>query len=99
MKIGTFTEYNGAFTGSIGTLGVHAKIQIVPVDDKPSDLAPDYRIKSGAGEVGAGWKRPRRRGEGHYISIKLDDPSFAAPIYANLVKERDGDAHVLIWSR
>ncbi|MNE94905.1 hypothetical protein D3C80_1929240 [compost metagenome] len=34
---------------------------------------------------------------GSYLSVKLDDPSFPAPIYASLV-EVDG-GHSLIWSR
>ncbi|MGE0409145.1 MAG: DUF736 family protein, partial [Amphiplicatus sp.] len=32
-----------------------------------------------------------------YHSVKLDDPSFPAPIYANLVKS-DAD-YTLVWSR
>ncbi|HCX17407.1 MAG TPA: DUF736 domain-containing protein, partial [Afipia sp.] len=31
--------------------------------------------------------------------LKLDDPSFNAPIYANLFDDEDGDTHSLIWSR
>ena len=33
-----------------------------------------------------------------FFSVKLDDPSFASPIYANLVEGEDG-VHSLIWSR
>jgi uncharacterized protein (DUF736 family) len=29
--------------------------------------------------------------------VKLDDPSFPAPIYANLVEVEGG--HALVWSR
>ena len=32
-----------------------------------------------------------------YHSVKLDDPSFPAPIYANLVELEGG--HALVWSR
>ena len=28
-----------------------------------------------------------------------DDPSFNAPIYANLFDDEDGDGYTLIWSR
>ena len=31
------------------------------------------------------------------LSVKLDDPSFPAPIYASLVESDEG--HSLIWSR
>jgi uncharacterized protein (DUF736 family) len=41
--------------------------------------------------------RTRIRGGRELVSLKLDDPSFAAPIYANLI-ERNGQ-HELIWSR
>ena len=34
-----------------------------------------------------------------YLGLKLDDPSFAAPIYANLFDDEDGEGHSLIWSR
>jgi uncharacterized protein (DUF736 family) len=48
-------------------------------------------------EFGAAWKKTS--GEGRdYLSVKLDDPSFPAPIYATLVEEED-DTHGLIWSR
>jgi uncharacterized protein (DUF736 family) len=31
--------------------------------------------------------------------VKLDDPSFAAPIYATLVEIEGEEGHSLIWSR
>ena len=31
--------------------------------------------------------------------LKLDDPSFNAPIYANLFDDEDGEGFSLIWSR
>ena len=34
-----------------------------------------------------------------YLSVKLDDPSFNAPIYANLFDDEDGEGYTLIWSR
>ena len=35
-----------------------------------------------------------------YISVKLDDPSFPAPIYASLVEtEGNKQTFALIWSR
>jgi len=33
-----------------------------------------------------------------YHSVKLDDPSFTAPIYANLFEGENGE-YALIWSR
>ncbi|MDE1934119.1 MAG: DUF736 family protein [Bradyrhizobium sp.] len=34
-----------------------------------------------------------------YLSVKLDDPSFTGPIYANLIEDEGGKTHTLIWSR
>jgi hypothetical protein len=34
-----------------------------------------------------------------YLSVKLDDPSFPAPIFASLVTVEGGDGYALIWSR
>lgn len=49
-------------------------------------------------EIGAAW--PKRSNEGRdYLSLKLDDPSFTAPIYANLFDDEEGDGYSLIWSR
>jgi uncharacterized protein (DUF736 family) len=50
----------------------------------------------GRAEIGAAWSK-RSNESRDYLSVKLDDPSFTAPIYANLVEE--GGAFALIWSR
>ena len=34
-----------------------------------------------------------------YLSLKLDDPSFNAPIFANLFDDEDSEGYTLIWSR
>ncbi|MCK6438832.1 MAG: DUF736 domain-containing protein [Planctomycetes bacterium] len=93
--IGTFTRKDDAFTGSIKTLALDAKITITPVE-KNGDNAPDYRVFAGKTEIGAGWVRTSKGGR-DYVSLKLDDPAFAAPLYANLV-ERDGSFN-LLWNR
>ena len=55
-------------------------------------------IFAGATEFGAAWKKTSREGR-DYHSVKLDDPSFPAPIYASLVEtDTEGDFS-LIWSR
>jgi uncharacterized protein (DUF736 family) len=67
-------------------------------DEKDNDKAPDFRILAGATEFGAAWKKTSREGR-DYLSVKLDDPSFPAPIYASLIEAEDGESHALIWSR
>ena len=49
-------------------------------------------------EIGAAWSK--RSDEGRdYLSLKLDDPSFNAPIYANLFDDEGGEDYTLLWSR
>lgn len=97
-QIGTFTQgENGTFTGTIKTLSLNVKASIRPSDKEDNDKAPDYRVLAGAVEFGAAWKKTSREDRA-YLSLKLDDPSFPAPIYASLV-EGDAGEHRLIWSR
>ena len=95
--IGTFVKSeDGSLTGAIKTLTLNVKAaQFRPVE-KENDKAPDYRIFSGSTEFGAAWKKTSRENN-DYLSVRLDDPSFSAPIFANLVDADDG--YSLIWSR
>ena len=95
--IGTFTRSGDSFTGAVKTLSINAKTAIKPAD-KGSDKAPDYRIFQGSVEFGAAWKKTFNEGRA-YLSVKLDDPSFPAPIYATLVEGEDTSSYSLIWSR
>jgi uncharacterized protein (DUF736 family) len=52
----------------------------------------------GRAEIGAGWAE-HSNGERDYFALKPDDPSFSAPIYANLFDDADGEGYTLIWSR
>ena len=49
-------------------------------------------------EIGAAWEKRSNEGR-DYVSVKLDDPSFNAPIYANLFEDEGGESFTLIWSR
>ena len=93
--IGTFTSTETGFNGSIRTLALNVKARIARIEN-PSDKGPHYRIYAGNVELGAAWQKTSEQGR-DYLSVKLDDPSFSAPIYASLV-ESDEDM-ALIWSR
>ncbi len=93
--IGTFTKQNDGFQGNIETLTIKAKANFVSVE-KSGDKAPDFRIYTGKAEIGAGWSSKSKEGKA-YISVKLDDPSFAAPILCRLVESDKG--HNLVWTR
>ena len=91
--IGTFTAADNGYTGSVKTLTLNVKAKFVATE-KENDKAPDYRIFAGATEFGAAWKKTARETDREYLSVKLDDPSFPAPIYASLVKGEGDDSFI-----
>jgi len=93
--IGTFTKQDGSFVGSLATLTVKTKVTISPID-KTGENAPDYRVYAANAEIGAAWSATSKEGKS-YLSVKLDDPSFTAPILARLVEMEKG--HALVWTR
>lgn len=95
--IGSFTKQaDGSYAGSIKTLTINVKQAQLRPNDKTDEKAPDYRIFAGQTEFGAAWKKTSRD-DRDYLSVKLDDPSFPAAIFANLVDAEEG--YSLIWSR
>ena len=105
-QIGTFKRTKAGISGRIRTLALDAELILVPVDKRDAENAPDYRIHLGDAdgsevgpEVGAGWKRTGEKA-GEYVSLQLDDPTFARPIRANLFQADDtGTAFDLLWNR
>ena len=96
-QIGTFTRgEDGSYIGTIKTLSLNIKVRFVPAEPSQNEKAPDLRALAGNIEIGAAWKRTSKENT-VYHSVKLDDPSFPAPIYANLVEVESG--HALVWSR
>ncbi|ARS66178.1 DUF736 domain-containing protein [Sinorhizobium meliloti] len=95
--IGTFTSTENGFTGSIRTLALNVKARISRVEN-PSDKGPQFRVYAGSVELGAAWQKTSEQGR-DYLSVKLDDPSFPAPIYATLAEVEGEDGLQLIWSR
>ena len=98
-NIGSFKKVGNDFQGQIVTLSLQAKgVRIVAETSRTSENAPSHRIYLGKVVIGAAW--PKRSEEGRdYLSLKLDDPSFNAPIYANLFDDEDGEGYTLLWSR
>ncbi len=98
--IGTFKKTgSNEFTGEIVTLSVLAKgVRIVPDLRSTGENAPSHRVVVGRAEIGAAWSKRSNEGR-DYLGLKLDDPSFNAPIYANLFDDEDGEGFSLIWSR
>ena len=98
-NIGSFKKSGTDYTGSITTLSVQAKnVRIVPEENRSNDNAPSHRVFVGQAEIGAAWTKRSNEGR-DYLGVKLDDPSFTAPIYANLFDDEGEDTFSLIWSR
>ena len=98
-SIGSFKKSGGEFQGEIVTLSVQTKnVRIVPETNRANDNAPSHRVYVGRAEIGAAWSKRSNEGR-DYLSVKLDDPSFNAPIYANLFDDEDDEDYTLIWYR
>ena len=101
MRIGLFIASDGGFAGHLTTLTLDIDLVLLPVENRDSDNAPDFRVIAGsddeAREVGAGWKHVGEKA-GDYVAIQIDDPMFVQPLRANLFSG-ENNGHVLVWSR
>ena len=98
-NIGSFKKSGLEYQGEIVTLSVQTKgVRIVPEANRSNDNAPSHQVFVGRAEIGAAWSKRSNEGR-DYLSLKLDDPSFNAPIFANLFDDEDGEGYTLIWSR
>ena len=73
-------------------------VTIVAEEPSENENAPSHRVFVAKAEIGACWQKTSKEGR-DYLSIKLDDPSFTAPIFASLFADDDGKTFNLIWSR
>jgi len=98
-NIGSFTKSGEGYKGEIVTMSVQTKnVRIVPEEASENENAPTHRVFVGRAEIGAAWTKTSKD-DRPYLSVKLDDPSFTAPIFANLFDDEDGKTFNLIWSR
>ena len=99
-NIGTFKKSaDNNYTGEIVTMSVQKKnVCLVAEEASDKENAPSHRVFVAKAEIGAAWAKTSKEGR-DYLSIKLDDPSFNAPIFASLFTDEDGKTFNLIWSR
>jgi uncharacterized protein (DUF736 family) len=97
--IGTFQQSGNDFSGEIVTLSLQTKnVRIVSDTRSSGENTPSHRVFVVRIEIGAAWSKQSNEGR-NYLGLKLNDPSFTAPLYANLVEDEDVKAFSLIWSR
>jgi len=95
--IGNFTKSaDGSFHGAIRTLALSLKgVEIRPIA-RSGDSGPDHRVYAAGADLGAAWT-VTKHDKPECLSVRLDDPSFPAPVNALLA--RTGDTYELRWSR
>lgn len=97
-QIGAFTLKDGTWTGTIRTMTINVKAQLVPTKDK-SKGAPDFRLYAGGAELGAAWRETGKDGQTPYLAVKLDDPGFAQPMRAAFFENAKDGTGVMVWNR
>lgn len=105
-QIGEFTREETGFIGHLHTLLLQQDIIIVPAETSDVENAPAYRVHVFDGmanetgsEIGAAWTETSEKA-GEYLSLLIDDPSFAQPIRARLFQNgADATSWSLHWSR
>ena len=97
-QIGAFILKDGAWTGTIRTMTINVKAQLVPNQEKANG-APDFRLYAGGAELGAAWRQESKDGETPYLAVRLDDPSFAQPMRAAFFENEKEGTGVLVWNR
>jgi len=97
-NIGAFTKAeDGPLNGTIKTLQLNTKAKFLPLEHT-SNGGPDFRIFAGNVEIGAAWRKTSQQ-DRPYISVKLDDPSLPALIYASLHEDDQPGQLSMIWTR
>lgn len=99
ITIGNFKKEGEGYTGNINTLQFRG-VAVIEANAKKSDTSPDFRIRGGRSrvEIGAAWKE-RSEGGSEYLGVRLDEPSFPAPVFCRLVKFEGEEDFRLVWSR
>jgi uncharacterized protein (DUF736 family) len=95
MRIGTFQKTGVGYEGDLHTLNTQAHLTLEP-NRSGGPKAPAFRIMAGIHEVGIAWKKTSSKGN-EYLLCLLNDPSLAAPIWANLIISTQDDDIALMW--
>jgi len=88
--------------GEIKTLQLQLQINLVPVERKTKDAAPDYTIfANGDIEIGSAWRKVKQQvGDDplEFLSITIDDPSMPNVLNVAAFKLESG-MYEITWRR
>ena len=101
QRIGSFTRKDEIFEGQVNTLGIQIDVRLAPNPDtdEGNTKAPDMLAFAGGAEIGAAWLK-QEGGRPAFYTIRLDDPSWSAPLSAALFQNKhDSRRFDLVWSR
>jgi uncharacterized protein (DUF736 family) len=98
--IGTFKEVSNGFEGEVFMAPLNAKGVRIVKNPSPSanSKAPTHRIYIGRSEIGSAWPKTTDD-DRDYLSLTFDFPGLVAPVYAILIKDKEGDGYGAYWSR
>ena len=99
--IGHFSEReDGALIGHIRTMFFKSDKVVFEPSQLTGEKAPTFRVYTGDEiEIGAAWQRAAKETGSIYYDVKLDDPTFAQPVWARLAQAKNGKGYLLVWER
>ncbi len=95
--IGFFSREGDGFDGHIATLTIQHKAVILPNLNRRRKDVPDFQVFANGVLIGEA-RFPSATSEKCFLSVTLDDPSFAAAMPCCLIDEGFG-TYRLVWSR
>lgn len=103
QALGYVTRTDNGFEGTLATLSLKKRINIVENTAKETDAQPDFRVYTeDRVEIGGGWNRVGRNSGNPYVSLTLSAPEFGPQrIYANLGRaagQDDPDVMAILWN-
>src|SRR5262249_5576748 len=97
--IGTFTAIKDGYAGTIRTLNLNSKVEILANDRSEGEGAPQYRILVGATEIGVAWRKTKRGSGENHLSVLIEESCLAPPILAVLLEATGSGSARLLWRR
>jgi uncharacterized protein (DUF736 family) len=99
--IGTFQANSNGFEGEVFMVPLTTKgVRIVKEPSNPdrNPKAPSHRIFVGRSEIGQAWPKTTND-DRDYLSLTFDFAGLQGPVYAILIKDKDGEGFGAYWSR